>query len=63
MYDFDYDVMDETTNSLIEENTYQAASARFFLQPALGIRGKSVESAFSTRLMGLKFSNISEFYK
>lgn len=37
---------------------YTASTTRFFIQPSVGVTNENVDFAFSTRIVGLKFSNI-----
>jgi hypothetical protein len=58
---YDYNLFDNEVQT--ESNTFGINFMRFYIQPAIGVQGKSFGMAFSTRLASLSFSNtLSEGY-
>lgn len=53
---FDRSYADSTSTKMTDQ--YSAKTARFFIQPGIGLTTKTVDFAFSLRYVGLKFSNI-----
>lgn len=48
----------DTASTIIFDN-YSTSKARFFVQPSIGMTNKNIDFAFSTRVVGLKFNNIT----